>query len=57
MADQITEQLAAALRQAIRALNVHPRFRVQETHSYAIASLCDDVLRAYDQQQQKEHRR
>jgi hypothetical protein len=46
MAQDLTQQLTAALREAVRALNIHPRFRVQETDSYTIASLCDAALRA-----------
>ena len=53
MADHITNQLAEALREAVRALNVHPRFRVQETNSYAIASKCDEALRFYDRHREQ----
>lgn len=46
---ELLDQLAEALREAVRALNVHPRFKVQETNSYAIASICDAALFRYDQ--------
>lgn len=34
-------ELLEALQQAVRALNIQPNFKVGDTNSYAIASLCD----------------
>lgn len=37
-------ELLDALRQAVTALNVKERFKVQGTDSYAIAALCDKAI-------------
>ncbi len=39
-------QLIEALQAALLALNVKPRFKVQDTDSYAIAAKCESALKA-----------
>ena len=38
--------LLQALREAVRALNAEPRFKVGDTDSYAIAAMCDRAISA-----------